>query len=361
VDRGGIGDATEQTGGMADRARARRAVANTELLDMLYAFELTRAICAAAELGIADLLVDGPRTVEQLADVTGTRPELLYRLLRALASRGIFEQSEHDGRQFALTELAESLLREGPGGTVHDYALYVGKPFLQRSWEQLVPTLRTGQPAFDLAHGLPLFEYLASEPSAAQSFNDAMTSHSRRDAEAVIDVYDFADAGTIVDVAGGHGTLIAKILVAAPGAGGVLFDLPQVVSGARETLRTAGVADRCLLVEGDMFESVPVGGDIYTLKRALHDWSDEQAIAILRNCRAAMSEGGRVLVIEIVIDPGPGGHLAKFYDLMMMVVASGRERTEAEYAELFDAAGLRLARMIRTPGPLSVIEAVGAY
>jgi hypothetical protein len=358
VDPGQTSASGTAADGVADGAR--RAAANTALLELLCSFELTRAICAAAELGIADLLADGPRTVEELADVTGTHPDLLYRLLRALASRGIFEQSQHDGRQFALTELAESLRREGPGGTVHDYALYVGQPFLQRAWEQLVPTLRTGQPAFDLAHEMPLFEYLAGEPSAAQSFNDAMTSHSGRDAEAVIDAYDFADAGTIVDVAGGHGTLIAKILVAAPRAGGVLFDLPQVISGARETLRTAGVADRCLLVEGDMFESVPLGGDIYTLKRALHDWSDEQAIAILRNCRAAMSEGGRVLVIEMVIDPGPGGHLAKFYDLMMMVVARGRERTDAEYAELFDAAGLRLARTIPTLGPLSVIEAVAA-
>jgi O-methyltransferase domain len=327
---------------------------------MLYSFELTRAICAAVELEIADLLADGPRTVEELAGVTGTRPELLYRLLRALASRGIFEQSAHDTGQFALNELGESLRREGPGGTVHDYALYVGQPFLQRSWEELVPTLRTGRPAFELAHGTTLFEYLAGDPSAAQSFNDAMTSHSGRDADAVIDAYDFADAGTIVDVAGGHGTLIAKILAAAPRASGILFDLPQVISGAREALRTTGVADRCLLVEGDMFESVPVGGDIYTLKRALHDWADEEAVAILRNCRAAMSESGRVLVIETVIDPGRAGHVAKFYDLMMMVVASGRERTEAEYAELFEAAGLTLARTIPTLGPLSVIEAVGA-
>ena len=354
-------DRTGATEARDDRApdAARLAAANTALLDMLYAFELTRAICAAAELGIADLLGRGPRTVEELAAETGTRPALLYRLLRALASRGIFEQLP-DGRRFALTELAEPLRREGPGGTVHDYALYVGQPFLQRSWEQLVPTLRTGRPAFDLAHGTPLFEYLAANPSAAQSFNDAMSSHSGRDADAVIEAYDFAAGHTIVDVAGGHGTLIAKILAAVPGASGVLFDLPQVISGARPALAAAAVADRCRLIEGNMFESVPAGGDIYILKRALHDWSDEQAVTILRNCRAAIGEEGRVVVIEMVVDPGPEGHLAKFYDLMMMVVASGRERTEAEYGELLHAAGLRLARTIPTLGPLSVIEGVGA-
>ncbi len=343
---------------LGGRDRARRAAANTTLLDLLYSFELTRAICAAAELGIADLLADGPRTVDELAAITRTRPELLYRLLRALASRDVFERLD-DGR-FALTELGESLRREGPGGTVYDYALYIGEPFLQRSWEQLVPTLRTGTPSFDLAHGAPLFEYLAHDADAAARFNDAMSSHSGRDAEGVIDAYGFRAAETVVDVAGGHGTLIAKILAAVPGTSGVLFDLPQVISGVGEALRAADVADRCTLVAGDMFESVPAGGDIYTLKRALHDWPDERAIAILRNCRDAMNDGGRVLVIEMVVDPGPGGHLAKFYDLMMLVVATGRERTEAEYARLFTAAGLEHMRTIPTVGPLSVIEAVRA-
>jgi hypothetical protein len=337
---------------------ARRAAANTALLDLLYSFEITRAICAAAELGIADLLADGPRTVDDLAAVTGTRPELLYRLLRALASRDIFAALD-DGR-FALTELSQSLQREGPGGTVHAYALYIGQPFLQRSWEQLVPTLRTGTPSFDMAHGMSLFEYLARDPDAAASFNDAMSSHSGRDAVGVIDVCGLRPGETIVDVAGGHGTLIAKILAAVPDTRGMLFDLPGVIAGAGEALRAEGVADRCALVTGDMFEAVPAGGDLYTLKRALHDWPDERAIAILRNCRAAMNDGGRVLVIEMVVDPGPGGHMAKFYDLMMLVVATGRERTEAEYAQLFARAGLRHTRTIATRGPLSVIEAVAA-
>ena len=356
MDRGQTPASGAASDGAADGAR--RAAANTALLDLLYSFELTRAICAAAELGIADLLADGPRTVEDLAALTGTRPQLLYRLLRALASRDIFRRLD-DGR-YAQTELGEALRREGPGGTVHAYALYIGQPFLQRSWEQLVPALRTGTPAFDLAHGRPLFEYIAQDAEAAASFNDAMSSHSGRDAEGVIDAYEFAAGETIVDVAGGHGTLIAKILAAAPGTTGVLFDLPRVVSGAGEVLRAQGVADRCEVVAGDMFESVPAGGHVYMLKRALHDWTDEQATAILRNCRAAMNDRGRVLVIEMVVDPGPGGPPAKFYDLMMLVVASGRERTEAEYSQLFAAAGLRHTRTIPTIGPLSVIEAVRA-
>lgn len=321
---------------------------------MVYAFELSRAICVAAELGIADLLSDGAQTIGELASATGTRPELLFRLLRALASRGVFEQRE-DGR-FAITALAAPLRRDAPGGSVYEYALYVGQPLVQRPWEQLLSTLRTGEPAFERVFDASLFDYLASNPTASERFNDAMSSHTTRDALAVVDAYDFP-SGTVVDVAGGHGALIEAVVAATPGATGVLFDRPHVIDGARERLRHSVVADRCRLVSGDMFQSVPAGGDVYMLKRALHDWEDDRAAAVLENCRHAMNEGGRILVIEMVVDPGAAGHMAKFYDLMMLVMIGGRERTEVEFERLFASAGLKLTRTIDTGSPLSVVEA----
>lgn len=328
------------------------------LLDMIYSFEVSRAICTAAELGIADLLNDGPLTVEELAAATGADSVLLFRLLRALASRGVFEQRD-DGR-FALNALSEPLRREAAGGSVYAYARYIGRPFVQRPWEELASTLRTGEPGFERVFGAPMFDYLASNPEASEVFNDAMSSNTSRDSDAVVAAGGFSDRETIVDVAGGHGALIAGILAATPGASGVLFDLPHVISGARERLGFSGVADRCRLVEGDMFSSVPAGADTYILKRTLHDWEDDRAAVILCNCRRAMREDGRVLVVDMVVAPGPDGHVAKFYDLMMMVMLGGRERTESEFDRLFATAGLRRSRTIATNCPLSIVEGVGA-
>jgi ubiquinone/menaquinone biosynthesis C-methylase UbiE len=297
-------------------------------------------------------------TVTDLADATGTEPRMLFRLLRALASCGVFEQ--HDDGRFALNALAEPLRPEAAGGSAYRYALYVGQPLVQRPWEQLVSTLRTGRPAFEHVFEAPMFEYLASNPGANDLFNDAMSSNTSRDADAVVGACEFGDDETIVDVAGGHGALLAAILAAAPEAGGVLFDLPHVLAGARETLRSRGVADRCRLVEGDMFESVPSGADTYILKRTLHDWEDDRAAVILANCARAMRDGGRVLVIDMIIPPGADGRLAKLYDLMMMVMLGGRERTEAEFDDLFAAAGLTRTRTIPTTCPLSIVEGVRA-
>jgi len=332
--------------------------ASTALLDMLYSFEVSRAICVAAELDVAELLAEGPRTVDELGAATGTQPPLLFRLLRALASCGVFEQRD-DGR-FAMTALAEPLRRDAAGGSIYGYARYVGQPFVQRPWEHLSLTLRTGQPAFERMFDASLFEHLASNPQAAERFNDAMSSHTTHDALAVVGAYAFPEAGTIVDVAGGHGALIEAILNETPAAAGILFDQPQVITGARDRLGDSAVADRCQFVSGDMFQSVPGGGDVYILKRTLHDWDDDHARVVLENCREAMRPGGRILVVEMIIDPGPGGHMAKFYDLMMLVIMGGRERTESEFGQLFASAGLKLSRTLQTGSPLSIMEGVAA-
>jgi hypothetical protein len=322
---------------------------------MIIGFQVSRAIGVAAELGIADLLAEGSLSVEQLAALTNTRAPLLYRMLRALASRGIFAELE-DGR-FAMTPLADRLRSSAPGGSVRAYAVFAGQAFAQRPWEQMLATLRTGQPGFDQVYGAPLFDYLATDVTAGEIFNDAMTSNSSREAEAVIAAYDFTGLRSIVDVAGGHGRLIATVLTANPDAHGVLFDLPHVIAGARPVVHTGSLADRCRLVEGDMFAAVPAGGDAYLLKRTLHDWDDDRARAILQNCARAGKPGARVLIIEMVVPPGNEPHQAKLYDLMMMVMLGGRERTRHEFADLLAGAGFRLVQIVDTNTPLSVIEA----
>jgi hypothetical protein len=203
----------------------------------------------------------------------------VFRLLRVLASRGVFEQL--DDERFALNLLAEPLRRDAPGGSARAYARYVGAPFLQRPWENLVSVLRTGQPSFPAFHGVPIFEYLASDAETSALFNDAMSNHTSRDAGAVVASYDFTGGQTVVDVGGGHGALLAAILAASTDARGVLLERSHVLSGARGFLGAAGLTDRCRLVEGDMLESVPAAADIYVLKRVIHDWNDEEAGVIL--------------------------------------------------------------------------------
>jgi O-methyltransferase domain/Dimerisation domain len=327
-----------------------------ELTRMLLGFQESRAIIVAAELGLADLLAGGPRTVADLAAATATRPDLLRRLLRALAGRGVFAE-EADGR-FALSSLAEPLRTDAPGGSAREYALFLGQPFVQRPWEELTGNLRTGQPGFDRVYHARLFDYLAAHPADRVLFNNAMTSNTSREADAVIAAYDFAALGRIVDVAGGHGGLLSAILAASPASTGVLFDLPPVIAAAPAASWDRGVADRCELVGGDMFAAVPPGADAYTLQRTLHDWEDEQAAAILRNCRDGMNDGGRILIVEMVVPAGNVPHLGKYYDLTMMVMLGGRERTEDEFAALLAAAGLDLARIIPTRSAVSIIEAV---
>jgi len=286
---GGIG----QEAVSPQAASPEQASASAELTGMIFGFQASRAIYVAAELGIADLLAESARTVQHLAAATGTRAPLLYRLMRALAGRGVFAERE-DGR-FVMTALAEPLRTDAPGGSARGYALLAGQSFAQRPWEELLATLRTGEPGFDLVYGASLFEYLAGNAEASEVFNDAMTSNTSREADAVVAAYDFRGLGTIVDVAGGHGGLIAAILAANTDTRGVLFDRPHVIAGARATLQGRGLADRCELVGGDMFASVPPGGDAYVIKRTVHDWDDDRACTILENCSRAMNDGGRVL------------------------------------------------------------------
>jgi hypothetical protein len=326
-------------------------------VEMGQGFQWTFALHAAAKIGVADLLADGPRPCAELAEATGTQAPLLARLLRMLASGGVFAEVEPG--VFALTPVSE-LLREGPG-SLRGVALMWGQEG-PLAWGDLVGTLRTGRTGYRLKAGTSEWEYYAAHPEAAAVFNDGMTALSRMQADAVVAAYDFPASGTLVDVAGGHGTLLATILRARPGLRGVLFDAPAVVAGARPVLQAAGVADRCETVGGDFFEAVPDGGDVYTLKLILHDWDDERAAAILRNCRRAMGERGTLLILDTVVPPGVAGASGEFVqalrrDVNMMAWTGGRERTAEQLGALLAAAGFRLARVLPTASILGVVEA----
>ena len=260
------------------------------LLRLVCGHWVGQAVHVAAKLGVADLLEDGPKTPVALAAATGSHPETLHRLLRTLASLGVFAE-EADGR-FALTALAEGLRTEAPG-SLRAYAIFMGEGWHVRPWGELLTSVQTGRPAFHEVFGQDVFEYLGAHPEAASIFNAAMTSRTGQDNVFIIPAYDWP-AGTIVDVGGGQGALLTAILGRAPDARGILYDRPQVIEAARGAIDAAGLSDRCRLVAGDFFAEVPAGSDLYLLKRVIHDWDDERAGTILRVCRAAMGPGARL-------------------------------------------------------------------
>jgi hypothetical protein len=338
-------------------ADTQRAQARQRVEQMLVGFQLTAAVHAATKLGVADLLADGPRACADLASSTGTRPALLHRLLRFLASLGVFAEAEPG--VFANTPESD-LLRDVPG-SIRGTALLWGE-LGTLAWRDVVGTVRTGLTGYQLVTGLRDWDYYEQNAEAGALFNAGMTSGTRARAQELIGAYDFPETGTVVDVAGGHGALLAEILRTRPGLKGVLFDAPHVTPGAQPLLEEAGVADRCTVVSGNFFESIPAGGDVYTMKIIIHDWDDEHAVTILKNCARAMNGHGTLLVIESVMPAGVARHEPEFLeavraDVTMMMWTGGKHRTEEEFRALFAAAGLRLGRIIRTSSRYNVIEA----
>lgn len=317
---------------------------------------ITKALYVAAALEIADRVSEQPRTAEELADAAGAHAPSLYRVLRALASIGVFAEDE-DGR-FSLTPLADTL-RSDRSGSLRGMALLWGHPEHWQAWGSFLDTVRTGRSGFELAFGVPLFQFFAQRPEIALIFNDAMTAFSGYEADAVAAAYDFSGAGSLVDVGGGQGLLLATILRRFPGVRGVLFDLPSVVTAGNAPLDALGVRDRATVVGGDFFAAAPDGGDVYILKNIVHDFDDRQALAILSVVRRAMDAHGTLLLAQEVLPPGNAPSGGKLLDMQMLLIG-GRERTEAEYRSLLEGGGFRLTRIIPTQAPLSLIEAVPA-
>ncbi len=315
----------------------------------------SQAVYVAAKLGIADLLANGPKNVDELAQSVEADAPSLYRVLRALASFGVF--AEREDRVFELTPTAD-LLRSDSSGSLRDLAIFFGEDWHWKVWGQTLYSVRTGQAAWGKVHGQEVFPFFAANREAAKIFDRAMTSLSNLAIKAVIEAYDFSGIKTLVDVAGGHGRLLTSILEANPAVKGVLFDMPHVIEGAKENEGVKAAGSRCELTSGDFFFEVPAGADAYIMKHIIHDWDDERALQILKNIRRVMKADGRVLLVEAVITDGGERDFGKLLDIEMLVSPGGKERTAGEYKELFAQAGLRLTRIVPTNSPYSVIEAV---
>jgi ubiquinone/menaquinone biosynthesis C-methylase UbiE len=326
--------------------------AHQQLDQMISGYWISQSIYAAAKFGIADHLKDGPKTVEELARATATNPDALYRLLRALASVGIF--SEGDARQFSLTSLAEPL-RSDIAGSKHALALMMGDEQF-RAWAEIEYSIRTGRIAFDRVFGKPAFDYLAEHPDKARIFDAAMVGVHGREANAILNAYDFSGIGAVADIGGGNGSQLTAILKKHTQMKGILFDLPHVIERAKERIQAAGLLDRCKLVGGSFFDAVPEGADAYLMRHIIHDWDDEKCLTILRNCHRAMRPESKLLVIESVIPPGNEPFIGKFLDLHMLLIPGGKERTEDEYRALYVRAGFKLTRVVATGTEVSIVE-----
>jgi hypothetical protein len=334
----------------------RELPAAMKLIQMIVGKPVSQAISVAAELGIADLLKDAPKSVEELAAATSTHAPSLYRLLRALASVGIF--AEIEDRQFGLTPLAACLRGDAPD-SIRNLARWSGVPLILRGWDELLHSVQTGETGVKQALGVTdTFAYMSEHPEQEQIFHDCMTEISQLNTPALVEAYDFGRFRKIVDVGGSHGMLLSAILRRYSGPHGVVLDLPRAIEGAQRSIAAGGLTKRCESVAGNFFESVPAGADAYVLKQVIHDWDDAPAVAILRNIRQAMQPEGRLLLIEIVIPPGNEPSLGKVFDLDMLVMTGGRERTEIEYRDLFAAAGFTLTAIHPTASPQYVIEGV---
>lgn len=326
-----------------------------QLMQMLFGFAASRAIGVSAELHIADLLKDGPKTAEELAAQTNVHARSLYRVLRACASIGVFKEDAE--KRFSLTPLAEPLLSDVPG-SLRAFAEMVTTDWQYQTWAELSYSVKTGKPSFDKVHGMTSFDYFWTNERAGKQFNDAMTSNSAFASMAVVNGYDFSSISKLTDVGGGHGFMLATILAKYTSVKGVLYDTPAIVAEAQQLLTAHKIADRCETIGGNFFEQVPAGSDAYIMKHIIHDWNDEQCITILTNCRKAMTIGGKVLVVEMIVPEGNEPSPAKFLDLQMLQYLPGCERTENEYRELFEKAGFILTRIVPTMSPFSIIEGI---
>lgn len=323
-------------------------------MQMITGIWASQALYVACKLNLPDRLAAGLRTAAELAKATGAHPRAVYRLMRALATLGIFAEDDH--RRFSLTALGECLRTDSPG-SLHWLALQI--PELEwQPWGQALHSVMSGETAFEHVFGMPLFVYLEQRPDLQRIFSNSMAGMAQQLATAVTAAYDFSRARTIVDVGGGYGSLLLEVLRKNPGAKGVVFDLPHVIAGAQKAVHEDALLGRCQFIAGSFFDAVPRGGDVYLMSYIIHDWDDSHSVQILGRCREAMDAGAILLLIEVVIPPASIPSFGKLLDLEMLVIAGGQERTEEEYRTLLDGAGFDLTRVIPTTGPQSIVEGI---
>ena len=324
------------------------------LFQMGMAAMISEALGVAAELGIADSLSDGPKTSAELATAASAHEPSLFRILRSLASVGVF--AETSVRTFVNTPLSEPMRSDVPG-SMRTGLRFMARPWHFAAWGNMLHSALTGETASKKTFGQEIFEWFAANPEEGELFNQAMTSMSAGAAPAIVQAYDFSDIDTLADIAGGHGYLLSQILKANPSMKGILFDLDHVIAGAGELLEREGVADRVQTVSGDFFKEVPPA-DAYLMKHIIHDWDDQRAIMIMQSIHRAMQGNGKLLIVEMIVPEGNDPHPSKLLDLEMLTLPGGIERTEREYEQLLEKAGFRLSRTIPTASPSSIIEGV---
>jgi hypothetical protein len=329
------------------------------ILQMMNAYRLSQSISVAAQLGIADLLADQAQSVEELAQKTATHPQALYRLLRTLASFDIF--AEIEGQRFILTPRS-ALLQSDIPGSLRGYATVMGEKWHWEMWKDILYSVKTGESAFEAVYGMGFEDYYQQNPQVAQNFDAAMKGALALSDRAILDSYNFSNFERVIDIAGGgqgDGELLASILRQNSDVTGVHFDTPTRLEGAKKALEQVDLCDRCKLIGGDFFESIPSGGDAYIVKNLIHDYNDAQASKILSNLHQAIASNGKLLVVEMIVPPGNEPSLAKILDVEAMIMTPGAiERTAAEYTQLFAKSGFEVSQIIPTKSPMSIIEAI---
>jgi O-methyltransferase domain/Dimerisation domain len=328
-----------------------------QLIQMAWAHQISSLVRVAAQLKLADYLADGSHTAEELAQATATHAPSLYRVMRTLASLGLFTEDEH--HRFSLTPLAEPL-RCGVPGSVRTSVLAMTGDIFCKPMAQLLYSVQTGKTGFSKAFGEAIFDWLPKHPEEAAMFTDLMIGFHGPETAAVAAAYDFAGFETLADVGGATGNLLTTILARHPGPRGVLFDLPHNESAAAALIHSRGMGDRVSFEAGNFFAGVPSQYDVYMMSHIIHDWNEDQCLTILGNCLSAMKSTSRLLIIEMVLPPGDTPHPGKTTDIVMLTVPGGQERTEAEYRELLNKAGFNLARVVPTESAVSIVEAFPA-
>lgn len=323
---------------------------NQALIQMAGGFNISQIIYVTAKIGLADLLKDEPKTLEELVVASGTSSSGLYRLLRALLALGILTQDAND--KFNTTELG-CYLRTNHPASVRAHILFLAGEVNWQSWGNFIHSVKTGESAFQHLFGMNLFEYTTYNPQFGEIFNNAMAGMTGNMVQELVTGYDFSPFKQVVDVGGGNGALLIALLKAYPSLHGTVFDLPGAANQAIHLLGEAGVNERCAVIDGDFFESVPAGGDVYLLKSIIHDWDDQRACEILKNCGQAMDKNARLLILEGLIPEkieATASHLGQvIFDLRMLTMTpGGKERTETEFRQLFKNAGLNLVRVSST-------------
>jgi len=336
---------------MLDAAIARPPEA--QIAEMMLSQIVPRLAWLAATLKLPDYLSNGPKSATELAALTGTHGPTLHRVLRTMASLGFF--AEQDGQRFALQPLGAVLKSGTPS---HAAAIVIGGEMFTRSFDNLLYSVQTGMTGFERAFGMPIFDWLSTRPAEAALFAETMVGFHGMEPPAVAAAYDFSGFGTVADIGGSTGNMLAHILSRHPRPRGILFDMPHVVRDAPAFLAQRGVADRVQIEAGSFFDRVPAGADAYVLSHIIHDWNHEQCLTILGHCLRAMNRNGKLLIVEMVLPEGDAPHPGKLTDMIMLTVPGGEERTPSQYSALLDEAGFRMTRVVPTESLVGIVEAV---